>query len=40
MTEHYTDHDPARGCGCMLMLASAAFTIAVIVGFVRLIWPG
>jgi hypothetical protein len=36
MTEHYTDHD-LRCCGCLLVLASAAFTLLAIVGIFWLI---
>ena len=35
MTEHYTDHDPAVGCG--LMAISAAFVILAVIVLI-LVW--
>jgi hypothetical protein len=30
MTAHYSGHDPARGCGCLLMLLSALLVLLIL----------
>ena len=38
MTEHYSGHDPVRGCACMMVLATSVTMLMAIGGLAYLVW--